>query len=84
MTSKRTPERGPEEEPGYVNKMFRLRPDAVQAFEILKAKQGPRSGPRLAAEMVDLLLIEHGEKPVGPKRPGAAGRREGVKPKAGS
>lgn len=56
------------EESGFVNKMFRLKPDAAQAFDILKAKQGPRSGVRLAAEMVDLLLVKYGEKPVGPMR----------------
>jgi citrate lyase beta subunit len=80
MTSKRTPDEEPAQAE-FVNKMFRLRPDAAQAFEILKAKQGPRSGPRLAAEMVDLLLVKHGEKPVGPLRPGAASKREGHKPK---
>ena len=46
--------------------------EAIQAFDILKAKSGSRSGPRLAAEMIDLLLIEHGEKPVGPLRSCAA------------
>ncbi len=83
MTSKRTLDEEPEQSE-FVNKMFRLRPEAAQAFEILKAKSGPRSGPRLAAEMVDLLLVKHGEKPVGPLRPGAAGRRENPKPKPSS
>ena len=54
------------------SRVFRLTGEAIQAFDILKAKSGSRSGPRLAAEMIDLLLIEHGEKPVGPLRPGAA------------
>jgi hypothetical protein len=83
MTSKHTPDEEPEQ-PEFVNKMFRLRPEAAQAFEILKAKRGPRSGPRLAAEMVDLLLLKYGEKPVGPLRPAAAAKRESPKPKAGS
>jgi len=84
MTSTRTPD-GELEDSGYVNKMFRLKPDAAQAFDILKAKQGPRSGPRLAAEMVELLLAKYGEKPVGPLRPAAApAKTPKPKPKAGS
>ena len=55
----------------FQNKMFRLAREAVQAFDILKAKQGARSGPRLMAEAVDLLLEKYGEQPVGfpPHRP---------------
>jgi hypothetical protein len=83
MPSKRAPEPEPEAS-GLQNKMFRLTPEAIQAFDILKAKSGSRSGPRLAAEMIDLLLIEHGEKPVGPLRPGAAAKRQAGKPKPGS
>ena len=64
------------------NKMFRLTPEAIRAFDILKAKQGPRSGPRLMAEAVDLLLRKYGEKPVGcPERP-ASGRH--VAPRKGA
>lgn len=59
------------------SKIFRLSPEACRAFDILKAEEGPRSGPRLAAEMVDLLLREHGKQPVGPLR----GKREAAKPK---
>jgi hypothetical protein len=80
MTSKRMPEI----EPGDVellNKMFRLTPEAIRAFDILKAKEGSRSGPRLAAEMIDLLLIEHGEEPVGPRRPTGGAKRPASKPK---
>ncbi len=66
------------EQSGFVNKMFRLRPDAAQAFDILKARQGPRSGVRLAAEMVDLLLVKYGEKPVGPLLQ-ASGKRPNLK-----
>jgi hypothetical protein len=84
MTSKHKQGNEPGEG-GYVNKMFRLSAEAVQAFEILKAKQGPRSGPRLAGEAIDLLLQHYGEKPAGPLRPGAVGKRAGGnKPKAGS
>ncbi len=55
------------------NKMFRLTPEAIRAFDILKAKQGTRSGPRLMAEAVDLLLKKYGEKPVGsPERPASS------------
>ena len=82
MVSKRAPDVEPEES-GLQNKMFRLTPEAIQAFDILKAKSGSRSGPRLAAEMIDLLLAEHGEKPVGPLRTVAAKRRAG-KHKPGS
>ena len=54
------------EEPGLVNKMFRLRPEAIRAFDILKAEQGSRSGPRLAAEAIDLLLMKYGKPPIEP------------------
>jgi hypothetical protein len=64
--------------------MFRLSAEAAQAFDILKARQGPRSGPRLAAEAIDLLLQNYGEKPVGQRHPGAAGKRAGNRPKAGA
>jgi hypothetical protein len=67
---KRTPDDQPEETASLENKLFRLSPGAIQAFEILKAKQGPRSGPRLIGEAIDLLLMKYGEKPVGsPSRP---------------
>ena len=52
------------------NKMFRLSPEAILAFDILKAEQGARSGPRLMAEAIDLLLAKYGKKPVGAKRDG--------------
>jgi hypothetical protein len=42
-----------------------LKPEAARAFDILKAEQGPRSGPRLAAEAIDLLLVKYGKKPLG-------------------
>ena len=47
------------------NKMFRLTPEAIRAFDILKAEQGARSGPRLMAEAIDLLLVKYGKQPVG-------------------
>lgn len=45
-------------------KMFRLRREAIRAFDILKAEQGPRSGPRLMTEAIDLLLILYGKSPI--------------------
>jgi hypothetical protein len=48
------------------NKMFRLRTEKIRAFDILKAEQGPRSGPRLIAEAIDLLLEKYGKKPPNP------------------
>ena len=56
----------PDEEPGELqNKMFRLKPETIRAFDILKAEQGARSGPRLAAEAFDLLFKKYGKKPIG-------------------
>jgi hypothetical protein len=49
----------------FQNKLLSLKPEAVRAFDILKAEQGPRSGPRLAAEAIDLLLAKYGKPPVG-------------------
>ena len=64
------------EEQGLKTKSFILSPEAIQRFEMLKAKEGPRSGPRLIAEAIDLVLMRHGEEPVGPLRPAAnAGKR---------
>jgi|GEM_PF-4105710 len=51
------------------NKLFRLSREAIEAFDVLKARQGPRSGPRLIAEAIDLLLVKYGEKPIGSFRP---------------
>jgi hypothetical protein len=45
--------------------LLTLKPDAIKAFNVLKAEQGPRSGPRLAAEAIDLLLKKYGKPPVG-------------------
>ena len=45
--------------------LITLKPEAVTAFNILKAEQGVRSGPRLAAEAIDLLLKKYGKAPVG-------------------
>jgi hypothetical protein len=60
----------PKKEPAEVertlqNKLLSLKPEAVRAFDILKAEQGPRSGPRLAAEAIDLLLVKYGKPPIG-------------------
>ena len=60
----KTPERESDESQ-LVNKMFRLKPEAILAFDILKAEQGSRSGPRLIAEAIDLLLVKYGKKKIG-------------------
>lgn len=65
MALKKTVAR-PASEPEKVqreNKLFRLNPDLSRAFDILKAEQGPHSGPRLADEALTLLLRKYG-KPV--------------------
>jgi len=46
------------------NKLIRLRPEVIRAFDILRAEQGPHSGPRLAEEAINLLLKQYGKKPV--------------------
>jgi hypothetical protein len=63
VKSKPTPET--EIDDALQNKMFRLKPEAIRAFDILKAEQGARSGPRLIAEAVDLLLVKYGKKKIG-------------------
>jgi hypothetical protein len=45
--------------------LLTLKPETVKAFNMLKAEEGPRSGPRLAAEAMDLLLKKYGKPPVG-------------------
>jgi hypothetical protein len=45
--------------------LLTLKPEAITAFNVLKAEQGARSGPRLAAEAIDLLLKKYGKTPVG-------------------
>jgi hypothetical protein len=62
--------------------MFRLKRAAIVAFDTLKAEQGPRAGPRLMAEAVDLLLARYGKKPVSgtPVRPAREPARSGRKP----
>jgi hypothetical protein len=45
-------------------KMFRLKREAIREFDILKAEQGPRSGPRLMSEAIDLLLLLYGKRPL--------------------
>jgi len=47
------------------NALFRLKPEAKRAFDILRAEQGSRSGPRLIAEAIDLLLVKYGKKKIG-------------------
>jgi hypothetical protein len=48
--------------------LFRLNREAIRAFDILKAEQGPRSGPRLMAEAIDLLLVRY-HKELSPFQP---------------
>ena len=62
----------PEDEGQLENKLFRVTADARRAFDMLKGEVGRRSGPRLIAEAIDLLLIHHGKEPVGPLRPARA------------
>lgn len=45
--------------------LITVKPEAVIAFNVLKAEQGTRSGPRLAAEAIDLLLKKYGKAPIG-------------------
>jgi len=55
----------PEEtERALQSKLLSLTPAAIRAFDILKAEQGARSGPRLAAEAIDLLLVKYGKPPI--------------------
>lgn len=52
--------------PSLENKLFRLRPETIRAFDILRAEQGAHSGPRLAEEAINLLLKKYGKSPVEP------------------
>lgn len=45
--------------------LLTLKPETITAFNVLKAEQGARSGPRLAAEAIDLLLKKYGKDPIG-------------------
>jgi hypothetical protein len=82
MQEKNRPETEDDEERNLENKAFSVTPEARVAFDILKAEQGPRSGPRLIAEAIDLLLVHYGKKPVGrPVR--SPTRREPDKPAPG-
>ena len=66
MATKKTPGKTPEQTPNasLENKLFRLRPELIRAFDILRAEQGAHSGPRLADEAINLLLVKYGKKPV--------------------
>ena len=72
------PAEKPADESALENKLFRLSADHITAFDVLKAKQGPRSGPRLIAEAIDLLLVKYGEKPIGSARPVKPPRGKGI------
>jgi len=62
QTKKHNPEPA---EPELRNALFRMKPEAKRAFDILRAEQGSRSGPRLIAEAMDLLLKKYGKPPIG-------------------
>jgi hypothetical protein len=57
-------------------RLISLIPEAARAFDILKAEQGPRTGPRLAAEAIDLLLILYGKTPIEEEHIGWMAARE--------
>jgi hypothetical protein len=57
-----------EEDRHLENKLFRVTEEARRAFDMLRGEVGPRSGPRLIAEAIDLLLLRYGKHPVGPFR----------------
>jgi hypothetical protein len=69
MKNKGSPKSDDDESAQLYGKMFRLTRDAIVAFDTLKARQGPRSGPRLMAEAVDLLLVAYEMEPVGSPSP---------------
>jgi len=55
MRAKGTPAKDPED--GQLeNKMFRLKPEAIRAFDILKAEQGARSGPGSVSSSIGSAL----------------------------
>jgi hypothetical protein len=45
--------------------LITLKPEMITAFNVLKAEQGIRSGPRLAAEAIDLLLDKYKKPKIG-------------------
>jgi hypothetical protein len=84
------------EEPELKNALFRVRPEAKRAFDILRAEQGSRSGPRLIAEALDMLFERYGKPKIGfpssvapefhpqiaPPRPSFMPQRQSTKRKA--
>jgi hypothetical protein len=61
------------EDAARVTRLISLKPEIALAYDILKARQGPRSGPRLADEAVEMLLERYGEKL--PERPASGPAR---------
>ncbi len=70
MNAKSLPEKEPEKIE-LENKMFRLPPNLVRAFDVLKGEQGPRSGTRLIEEAIVLLLEKYGKDTSGLPKPPA-------------
>jgi hypothetical protein len=52
------------DEEELLQKLFQLKRRAIRQFDVLKAEQGPRSGPRLIAEALNLLFEKYGKPPV--------------------
>jgi hypothetical protein len=65
METRGRPRKKPADRRRSSTMLLTLKPEAVIAFNVLKAEQGARSGPRLAAEAIDLLLKKYGKSPVG-------------------
>jgi hypothetical protein len=84
VTTQSPPEDESEENPKLEGKMFRLKREAIVAFDILKARQGPRSGPRLMAEAIDLLLKHYNMEPIEkpPTPPATPAKKEEDRPRA--
>jgi hypothetical protein len=47
-----------------LQKLFQVKRRAIRQFDILKGEEGPRSGPRLIAEALNLLFEKYGKPPV--------------------
>ena len=54
----------PAEDEVREKKLFYIHRRFSRAFAILAAEEGPRAGPRLIEEAINLLLVKYGRKPV--------------------
>ena len=52
------------EEEELLQKLFQVKRRAIRQFDVLKGEQGPRSGPRLIAEALNLLFEKYGKPPI--------------------